>query len=110
VPSPRKGWTLLTGALAVAGAVFALSPLARDEPRAAVPAGWLVPSTVPLPAGGRFSTSALPGGRKRLTAYDRLGVEVWFAERGPSGIDRIEGRPVGRAADGRDDVIWSIDY
>lgn len=108
--SPRKRWTLLTTAVVVAGAAFALSPLARDEPRAAVPPGWLIPSTVPLPAGGRLSTSALPRGRERLTAYDRLGAEAWFAERGPSGIDRIEGRPVGRAADRRDDVIWSIDY
>lgn len=108
--SPRKGWTLLTGALVVAGAAFALSPLAREEPRAALPVGWMIPSNVALPADGSFSTSALPGGRERLTAYDRLGAETWFAERGPSGIERIEGRTAGRTADGRDDVIWSIDY
>jgi len=90
--------------------VFALSPLAREEPLAAVPVGWMIPSTVPLPAAGSFSTVALPGGRERLTAYGRSGAEIWFAERGPSGIERIEGRSVGRAADGSDDVIWSIDY
>lgn len=108
--SPRKRWTLLTVALVVAGAAFALSPLAREEPRTSSPVGWTIPAKVPLPVDGSFSTVLLPGGRERLTAYDRLGTKAWFAERRPSGIDRIEGRTVGRAADGRDDVIWSIDY
>ncbi|MCC6832910.1 MAG: hypothetical protein IT200_16370 [Thermoleophilia bacterium] len=73
----------------------------------AVPAGWSIPEIVPRPPGGTYVTSPRPNGRTRLTAHARTGARLWFAERGPGGIERIEGVTPGPD---HDDTVWSIDW
>lgn len=106
IHSHRWRRLVLTPAVAVraVGVVLTWSASSRPGP-APIPAGWSFPKSVPLPEGGTYVTSSRPNGRTRLTAYDRSGEEAWFAERGPGGIDYIEGMTPG---DGGDRVIWSI--
>jgi len=91
--------------LAASGTAVTWLAAPRAVPTA-VPAGWSIPEIVPRPPGGTYVTPSRTNGRTRLTAYARTGARVWFAERGPGGIERIEG--VTPAPHG-DDTVWSID-